>query len=344
MDAIREQLNKPLVVGVVAFIIGLLIGWFLIGWGIWPVKFVGAYPRDLVQEQKVEYLRQSIEAYAYNGDVAKAQARFNSLETGKEAAFSTIVQDPQGLPLETISAFGLVVGVQAPGAPPATVPPDSEGAPPTQPEEGDGSEKSLLARLWPVLCVIVLIVAAALIYLFIFRGRQVAGGDETPAMQAQQAARQAAWTDYTATGAEPPTSQFMASYKMGDDLFDDSFSIDSPVGEFLGECGVGISDTVGVGDPKKVAAFEVWLFDKNDIQTVTKVIMSANAMSDAAVSQRLEAKGEPVLAEAGGETVLETQTLQMVARVVDMGYGSDGSLPAQSYFDHLILELAIWPK
>ena len=135
----------------------------------------------------------------------------------------------------------------------------------------------------------------------------------------------------------------MASYKYGDDLFDDSFSIDSASGEFLGECGIGISETIGVGDPKKVTAFEVWLFDKNDIQTVTKVIMSSHAFYDPSIHQRLEAKGEPVLAEPSTETVLETQTLQLVAKVVDMSYG-EGSMPDQSYFDHLLLELAIWPK
>ena len=122
------------------------------------------------------------------------------------------------------------------------------------------------------------------------------------------------------------------------------FSIDSPVGEFLGECGVGISDTVGAGDPKKVTAFEVWLFDKNDIQTVTKVLMSTNAINDQATKQRLEAKGEPVLVEPGGETVLETMTLQMVARVVDMSYGEEGELSKDSFFDSLILELAVWAK
>ena len=79
----------------------------------------------------------------------------------------------------------------------------------------------------------------------------------------------------------------MTTYMAGDDLYDDSFSIDSPSGEFLGECGVGISDTIGVGDPKKVTAFEVWLFDKNDIQTVTKVLMSEHAFNDAAIRQRL---------------------------------------------------------
>jgi hypothetical protein len=40
---------------------------------------------------------------------------------------------------------------------------------------------------------------------------------------------------------------------------------------------------------------------------------------------------------------LETQTLQMVVRVVYIGYG-DGALPPQSYFDRLILELAVWTK
>jgi hypothetical protein len=135
----------------------------------------------------------------------------------------------------------------------------------------------------------------------------------------------------------------MASYKYGDDLFDDSFSIDSASGEFLGECGIGISEIIGVGDPKKVAAFEIWLFDKNDIQTVTKVIMSSHAFYDNNIRQRLEAKGEPVLAEPSTETVLETQTLQLVAKVVDMSYG-EGAMPEQSYFDHLLLELALWPK
>ena len=48
----------------------------------------------------------------------------------------------------------------------------------------------------------------------------------------------------------------MTTYMIGDDLYDDSFSIDSPSGEFLGECGVGISDTIGVGDPKKVTALK----------------------------------------------------------------------------------------
>ena len=35
-----------------------------------------------------------------------------------------------------------------------------------------------------------------------------------------------------------------------------------------------------MGEPKKVAALEIWLFDKNDIKTATKVLMSEHAYND----------------------------------------------------------------
>ena len=150
-------------------------------------------------------------------------------------------------------------------------------------------------------------------------------------------------TDYAALGEETPMSQFMTTYMLGDDLFDDSFSIDNPSGEFLGECGVGISEAIGVGEPKKVAAFEIWLFDKNDIQTVTKVLMSEHAFTDDNLRDRLAAKGEPFQSDPGAEVVLETATLRLVARVVDMAYGG-GAMPENSYFERVTLELAVWPK
>ena len=100
---------------------------------------------------------------------------------------------------------------------------------------------------------------------------------------------------------------------------------------------------IGVGEPKKVTAFEVWLFDKNDIQTITKVIMSPHAFNDPGFRSKLEAKGELIAVEPHKEILLETQTLQMIATVSDMQYGQ-GALPDGSYFDRITLELAIWSK
>ena len=80
-----------------------------------------------------------------------------------------------------------------------------------------------------------------------------------------------------------------------------------------------------------------------DIQTVTKVLMSSHSFNDPNVRQRLLAKGEPQLVEPGKRILLETASLQMEARIVDASYGG-GSMPTNSYFDRLTLELAVWPK
>jgi hypothetical protein len=341
MDAIREQLNRPLVAGIVGLVVGAIFGLVVLGWWLWPVKYSGAGPKDLRYDQKVEYLRMAIEAFGQTKDVAEARSRYEALGPDADQVLQDVASSSPGLSPDLVQSFGASVLAAAPPVSPSLPAPGAQVTATAGGTQAGGFLRSLL----PVLCLVVLLLAAVLIVVFILRGRSapVRTGEPTPAMQAQQAARQAAWTDYTATGAEPPMAQFMASYKLGDDLFDDSFSIDSPAGEFMGECGVGISETIGVGDPKKVTAFEVWLFDKNDIQTVTKVLMSSHAFEDDATRQRLAAKGEPLLAEPGTETVLETQTLQLVARVVDMGYG-DGALPAESFFDRFILELAVWPK
>lgn len=324
MDAVRNQLNRPVLVGVVSFIIGVLIGLIVLGWGLWPVKWTDASPQQLQKDYQADYLRMAIDSYNKTQDAQTAKARWDYLGNKAADVLAKVKSDPAKLKTEEISAFEKAV------------------AAPTGAETTTAKKSSF--PIWIVLvlmCVVTLLIAGGIIVFVLFRGGKTTG-IRTPAQQAEEAKRQAQATDYS-TSETPPIAQFMASYKQGDDLFDDSFSIDSPSGEFLGECGVGISETIGVGDPKKVTAFEVWLFDKNDIQTVTKVLMSGHAFNDDAVKQRLAAKGEPVEAKTGEKVVLETQTLKLEARVVDMTYG-EGALPPESFFDQAILELAIWQK
>ena len=136
-------------------------------------------------------------------------------------------------------------------------------------------------------------------------------------------------------------AQFVTSYAIGEDYYDQSFSIETASGEFLGECGVGISEAIGVGDPKKVTAFEVWLFDKNDIRTVTKVLMTEHCFYDEALRAKLAPKGEAVLGEEGVIIELKTQSLQVQAKVIEMEYGED-DLPPNSFVNRLTIELAAW--
>jgi len=140
-----------------------------------------------------------------------------------------------------------------------------------------------------------------------------------------------------------PLAEFVTTYVLGDDHYDPSFSIELESGEFLGECGVGISETISIGKPEKVTAFEVWLFDKNDIHTVTMVLMSQYAFDDEALRTKLAPKGGPVLAKVGKELILETESLRVQARVIEVTYGI-GNLPPNSFFEHLTMHMAAWVK
>lgn len=324
MDAVSDVLNKPLWVGVISFIVGIFIGLVVLGWWLWPVQWEDADPSHLSPEFQEIYLRMAIDSYTVNQDAAVAQQRIDEVGEDADQILAEISANPEAQNPESIQAFMVVSGAE----------PSVETTPPAE-------EEPSLARRWlPWLCVITFLLAAALVAVFVIRNRSFSFSLPSTS---KEAPADAEYPEYRITGEEPPLAQFMTTYQIGNDLFDDSFSIDSPAGEFLGECGVGISETIGVGDPKKVSAFEVWLFDKNDIQTVTSVLMSRNAFEDEATRQRLSAKGEPVQAGTSREMVLETATLRLEARVVDLAYGT-GALPPESYFDRMTLELVAWPK
>jgi hypothetical protein len=205
-----------------------------------------------------------------------------------------------------------------------------------------GGGGSLLRSLGLVCLVLIVVVALLLGALFLYarlRGRRAKTEEESDAM-----AERIRPIEGVAWGPDgPPLAQFPTTYTVGDDHYDPSFSIELDSGEFMGECGVGISEAIGVGAPSKVTAFEVWLFDKSDIRTVTKVLMSEYAYGDEALRAKLAPKGEPVLAEEGQEVVLETKTLRVRARIVEAKYGI-GNLPPNSFFDRLTIDLISWVK
>ncbi len=339
MEKIRELVKKPEIAAAVGFVLGIIIGLFVLGYWLFPVQWTDAAPEKLHPDYQDIYFCMTAQSYFKTGDAAQAKQNLEYLGAVSETKLKEFSSGQCGLDLGEIEQFKAAVsGVSAPSQlPGGEVPADPD------PEKASGLNPIMLIV---VLCLVTLIIGGALAYIFFFRNRKsnrLSGGQPSPAFQAQMMNQEAVHTDFQAEGQEPPIVQFMSTYVSGDDLYDDSFSIDSPSGEFLGECGIGISETIGVGEPKKVTAFEVWLFDKNDIQTVTKVLMSQHAYDDGEVAQRLASKGEPVLIEPGNRVLLETATLQLEARVVDMEYGQ-GALPEGSFFDRLTLELAIWPK
>jgi len=326
MKSILEQFKKPLVKILAAGLAGFLLG-LMWAWVIQPVQWVNATPEVLRPDLKEDYLRMSIDSFFVNRNQDLAVQHFRALGKKGPGVLVLIQQSPGMQDQGAIKAFGQLM--DAVGM--LTIP---------QVNETSDSSNTVKYILISIAGVALLGVLGAIIFFFRPRSRT---REATPVMQAQEYTRQAERTNFETLGLASPITQSMTTYVLGDDLYDESFSIDSPTGEFLGEYGVGISETIGVGDPKKVTALEIWLFDKNDIKTATKVLMSANAFNDMVTRQRLEAKGELVLIEPQKQIVLETATLQLLATVTDIEYGL-GPLPQNSYFERATLELAIWPR
>ncbi|MCG2784328.1 MAG: hypothetical protein L6461_04410 [Anaerolineae bacterium] len=319
--------ERPAIAAIIALVVGLLLGltW---AWGIQPVEWIDQPVDKLRADLRLEYMSMTVDSFRVNGDADLAAKRFKDLGAYAYQTFQELKATPGKVDPVLIDIFELKMaefGLMSPTAPVQESPGLSIGT----------------ALLWGG--VIALLLVGLVFGFYLFRGSRRPGAPLTAAQQAAELTRSAEKTDYSSVASTPPVAQYVTTYVLGDDLFDDSFSIDSQSGEFLGECGVGISETIGVGDPKKVTAFEVWMFDKNDIQTVTKVLMSPHAFNDANFRAKLESKGEMFLVEPHKQMMLETQTLQMVVTVVDVQYGQ-GALPSDSYYDRVTLELAIWSK
>lgn len=341
MEKIRDQLRNPVVTAILGFLIGLIIGLPVLGWGLLPVRWTDASAQHLREDARLDYLRMAVESYSKNRNVDLAKMRWEELGPEAQSAMQALQTEISVSP-QDIADFQKAVGETGGGV--VEVTPRQAGTSLVTQEPAEEPSSGLnLGLLFGVFCVLTLVIGAVLVFIILQRrkGPQRGGLVEgrVTADEYEYVPEQAGYVE----GQEHPIAQFMTTYTLGDDLYDDSFSIDSPTGEFLGECGVGVSDTIGIGDPKKVSAFEVWLFDKNDIQTVTKVLMSEHAYNNPEIKQRLATKGEPVLLEPGKHILLDTATLQLEARVVDMNYGQ-GALPQNSFFERLTLELAIWPK
>jgi hypothetical protein len=120
--------------------------------------------------------------------------------------------------------------------------------------------------------------------------------------------------------SETALGHFETTYHLGAEGYDLSYSIESASGEFLGECGVSALEELGIGEPGRVSAVEVWLFDKEDVRTEAKILMSEQAFGDDALRERLASKGTLVQAEQGKIVTLETANLRLSATISDLEY------------------------
>ncbi|HEY3340886.1 MAG TPA: hypothetical protein VGK81_02665, partial [Anaerolineae bacterium] len=141
---------------------------------------------------------------------------------------------------------------------------------------------------------------------------------------------------------ETPLSTFAPTiYRHGDDHFDEDFAVNGPMGELIGECGASIADRIGVDTPARVSALSLWVFDKNDFQSTTKVLMTDFAWNDPVIRGKLKSRGDAVLAVNGGVVEILTTMLRVEVQVKDLALNTDNN-PPQGYFQNVSLTFTVY--
>ena len=346
--------SYPWLAMLIAFLVGTAVGLIVLGWGLWPVVWTDAKPASLSAQFQQAYLNSSANSLAVGMPINEVSAQlgngWNSTQPGKTDMqvvvdlLNNMVQihyagnDANLIAFRSsLQSFGTVGPTNVPARQPGI--------------------SSQVATVLALVILILLIIGG----IWIFRrlrsetpskstvattapppDQGIVEGGEVIIPAVSRAAGGARAVDKTAWPDESraPLIQFATTYALGDDRYDMSKSIEAPNGDFLGECGVGISEPLDGSSPVKATALEVWLFDKNDVRTLTKVLMSEYAYNDAGIRNKLAPKGDAVAIKKGDVVELKTQTLKIGARVVDLVYGN--GTPANAYFQQVTLELATW--
>ena len=330
MNEIMARIGRETLIGfVIGLVVGLIIGLPILGWWAFPVEWYDADPFDMRQSYQEAYISMLADSYTLNTNVSLARQRVAGWDS---KALGQVIGQLQantsdGAQVQRLEKLAAALGVRAEAA---AIEPAAQAT----------TAEALLRRLAPILGIVlaaVLVIAGVMVGIPLLRERR----QEETAKPGKQPSpvRKAARPERVGE----PLGHFVASYTLGQDSYDQSFSIESPTSQFLGECGMGISEIVSAGPPANVTAFEVWLFDKNDIRTVTKVLMSKYAYDDDALRAKLASKGEAILVEPGESVVLETASLRVDAEISEMEY-DEAAPPPQSYFTRLTLSLTPRPR
>jgi hypothetical protein len=335
-----------LIVGlIVGVVLGLGIG-LLFGYVIAPIRWVDGTPQDLRVDYASYYWQLVAKSYSETGDLELAKRWLGNwddeerLNAALERALIESSLEQQQV-LDTLSNR-MAEGDVAPK-------PTSGAAQPAEPEK----ERTGLKINWgtfflTLLLVLLVLVAFALLVTRARKSRSTEARSAEPQIEPIQAGLGDLEQEMAAVqptedqfGSDsPPLAHLTTTYTQDREYYDEAVGIETRTGDFLGESGISIVEKLGEDAPDKVTAFEVFLFDKGELRTITKVLMSEYAYNDEDLRKRLMEKGDLVLAQVGQPVIIETSALRLEATITDMLYGVDDPRP-NSYFEKLSSELVV---
>ena len=353
---IQPQLPSLRVTGfmLISFLIGLI--W---AYAVMPVNYYGAAPHQLSQSNRDTYIKLVASSYA-SGLYPNTETIVDLLDN---------VEDPNG-------RIAALIEIEAAKQPPTALLPmlrniqglvTPENAGTKAPSEGS-IVGEILSYVIAIVVFLVIINVFALLwglligtYVRLFWELIRPKSDEDKQLKIEANRRKQEIKDRkhaqeemdkaageaAASDLGPPLMTKPSIYTKGRS-FDDSFAIEDTNDMFLGECGATIAKSLGAA--KELAAVEIWLFDKEDfVRTLTKLYVSEHVFNDPAARAELDGKVENPATDIvrlvpGAMIELESKMLRVRAKVIDAKPGTDGTLPPNSHFEGLTIQMQAWEK
>ena len=371
IKSVQRSLLFGVLVGVIfGCIVGAGLG-ALYAWRVNPAVYqAGALPNELAEGYQSHYLAVVIDSYILNRRVEDAQTRLQAFDeatkiralgrwsaiymaggrTAEAQAVNELAVNLKNTESWNATTISDVVGELAAeyqndsakaqaittfasqlGQVPLATPPEAAAPADVEPSPAEPAPAGAPAISWQLglICCLGLILVAAIAFILY---RRLSAKPKAPVKP------EAVWE-----GEGPaPLKQWKGTYTFGQDNFDEFFTIETADGAFLGESGIGILESIPDTSPKQVVSFDVGLFDKTDITTLSRVVMSEHAFNDESIRAKVDAnpQAEAVLAKPGETITLETSALRVEAKIEDMAYGEGGNV----YFDRLKVALDVFVR
>ncbi len=371
----------------VGIVVGAVVG-LLLGWTVLPVSYTDAYPSELRETDKLEYLRLVAREFQRTQDATALQKHLSTFDQAdliplfkKALKTYTRTEDREALAFTLDFIQSTMRSGPAPAVTREVEP--SSGA-------GTTTRSSTGLSLRRVLSIFLIFVG---VLILVFVGFRVAslvrtaaatrprptepdwerGRAHTPVLQevepevdveeAPVSTASAEMPPHLEREAEPASTQTapeeparpaapslrlvqvfspaFVSQTVGEEGYDEAFTIYGEGEENLGECGVGEVETLH-GQPGKPIVMELWLFDKEDPETYQAYILSPWAHRQPDIRQKYEDQGPVLVGQHGSVIRLNARSLYLEAEIKDVAFAQSGE--GDEVFSKLALEMKVYRR
>ena len=334
----REKFQNPIIIGGLFLLVGLVFG-LVYSYLIDPVEWINVPFEQTREDIQEDYLRMALDQYTYTYDSLKLQDRWGNLGAAGPAILAQVIANPGNQTPDSIAHLQKTVFEKN------AIPSSECLAVANEPTRNVGSSNFCI-YLW----VITILCGGVLVYHLNNKINHISQPHftyDTQIKAVTQLQNKKSRTETPTISKKTiekkvsPHSTFLASYQLGDDLYRESFSIETTPGEFLGECGIDVAHVINDGPPKQISAFDIWLFDKNEIETKSIVLVTDISYQNDETRSRLSTIGKPFKIEVGKKYKLHTNNILLEISILDVFYDCFTEV-ASNCIERLVVEFAVW--